>query len=241
MGAGRLARYDLHLHSCLSPCGDDGMTPATIVGLAKLGGLDFIALTDHNTVKNCPYALEAGRFYDLPVIPGMELCTREEVHVVCLFDSLPGALAFGDAVYEKLPDIANDEEIFGHQYICNTDDEVVGKLDKLLINACDISIYDAVPMAARFGGIAYPAHVDKSANSVLSNLGFLDADMGFTIAELADIAKAPDLLQRGLLPPDIKTITNSDAHYAKDIKNPARPEYLPSEIAGLLERLLKTA
>ena len=239
MGAGRLARYDLHLHSCLSPCGDDEMTPATIVGLAKLGGLDFIALTDHNTVKNCPYALEAGRFYDLPVIPGMELCTREEVHVVCLFDSLPGALAFGDAVYEKLPDIANDEEIFGHQYICNTDDEVVGKLDKLLINACDISIYDAVPMAARFGGIAYPAHVDKSANSVLSNLGFIPPECGFHILEVAH----PERFFAGGAHSDLQegytVVTSSDAHDLGNISERIRCIHLETiDYAGLAARLL---
>ena len=88
-------RYDLHLHSCLSPCGDMDMTPNNIVGMAKLLGYDIIALTDHNTCRNTPAAVQAGERQGLVVVPGMELCTREEAHVVCLFPTAEAALAFG--------------------------------------------------------------------------------------------------------------------------------------------------
>lgn len=93
--------YDLHLHSCLSPCGDDDMTPANIVGMAAVKGLDVIALTDHNSCKNCPAAIHHGQQYGVIVIPGMELCTIEEVHIICLFPELDAALAFDQYVYSR--------------------------------------------------------------------------------------------------------------------------------------------
>ena len=86
--------YDLHIHSCLSPCGDDDMTPANLVGMAAVKGLDVIALTDHNSCKNCPAAMYHGANYGVTVIPGMELTTEEEVHVICLFPTLKDALAY---------------------------------------------------------------------------------------------------------------------------------------------------
>ena len=85
-------RYDLHLHSCLSPCGDMDMTPNNLVGMAKLLGYDLIALTDHNSCLNTPAAVKAGQRLGVTVVPGMELCTREEAHVVCLFPTVEAAL-----------------------------------------------------------------------------------------------------------------------------------------------------
>ena len=107
--------YDLHLHSCLSPCGDDDMTPANIVGMAAVKGLDVIALTDHNSCKNCPAAMKHGEEYGVTVIPGMELTTSEEVHVVCLFPELNDALDFDQYVYERILPIKNKKNIFGEQ------------------------------------------------------------------------------------------------------------------------------
>ena len=229
-------RYDLHLHSCLSPCGDNEMTPATLVGMAKALGLDFIALTDHNSARNCPAALEAGQFYQIPVLPGMELCTAEEVHVVCLFATLADALAFGEEVYAALPPVANDPAIFGDQLVMDTEDRVIDRVEKLLINACAIPLAEVPGRVAARGGVCWPAHLDKSANSLVSNLGFMSADMGFAIGEFAHIQRAGEMIAAGLVPPDIKAITNSDAHYLKDIKDPAAGEYLPGEIRALLER-----
>ena len=127
--------YDLHIHSCLSPCGDDDMTPANIAGMAAVKGLDVIALTDHNSCKNCPAAMHHGAAYGVTVIPGMELTTEEEVHVICLFPSIEDALAFDALVYEKIMPVPNREDIFGRQQIMNEKDEVTGKVEHLLINA----------------------------------------------------------------------------------------------------------
>ncbi len=131
--------YDLHIHSCLSPCGDDDMTPANIAGMAAVKGLDVIALTDHNSCKNCPAILKHGEEYGITVIPGMELTTAEEVHVVCLFPALGDAMAFDGYVYEHLLPIKNREDIFGKQQIMDADDQVTGNVERLLIGATDIS------------------------------------------------------------------------------------------------------
>lgn len=212
--------YDLHLHSCLSPCGDNDMMPNNIVGMAILKGLDLVALTDHNTCRNCPAFIEAARQSGLLGIPGMELTTAEEVHVVCLFPNVEAALRFDEAVYECLPAIDNRPAIFGEQLILNAEDEPVGTEQKLLINATSIPITDAGRMAAEFGGFAFPAHVDKSAYSVLANLGSIPPECGFPVVEV----KNPDAFfakdsSRNLIG-DRGVLTSSDAHYLWDIAEP---------------------
>ena len=156
--------YDLHMHSCLSPCGDDDMTPGNVVGMATIKELDVIALTDHNTCKNCEAAMKLGEAYGRIVIPGMELTTLEEVHVVCLFPNLEAAMEYDHYVYEHLLPIANREDIFGKQQIMNEDDEVIGTVENLLINATDISFDRVYDLLQNYNGVMIPAHIDKSAN-----------------------------------------------------------------------------
>ena len=115
--------YDLHIHSCLSPCGDDDMTPGNIVGMAAIKGLDVIAVTDHNSCKNCPAVLKLAQEYGVMAIPGMEINTSEEVHAVCLFPELSQAMDFDAYVYERLMRFPNNEAIFGKQQICDENDE----------------------------------------------------------------------------------------------------------------------
>ena len=178
--------YDLHIHSCLSPCGDDDMTPANIVGMAAVKGLDVIALTDHNSCRNCPAAMYHGEKYGVTVIPGMELTTQEEVHVICLFPELEDALVFDTLVHERLLPIRNREDIFGKQQVMNKKDEIIGTVDNLLINATSIAFDDVFSLAGSCHGIAYPAHVDKSSTSLISNLGFVPPGSTFSCAEFHD-------------------------------------------------------
>ena len=138
--------YDLHIHSCLSPCGDDDMTPANLVGMAAVKGLDVIALTDHNSCRNCPAAMHHGAAYGVTVIPGMELTTEEEIHVICLFPSLQDALSFDRLISKKLIPFPNREDIFGKQQVMNERDEVAGTVENLLINAVSVSFDDVFPL-----------------------------------------------------------------------------------------------
>ena len=127
--------YDLHIHSCLSPCGDDDMTPGNIVGMSAIKGLDVIAVTDHNSCRNCPAVMKLAKQYGVLAIPGMELTTVEEVHAVCLFPELSAAMEFDRFVYEKLMKFPNREEIFGKQQIMNEEDICIGTEPNLLINS----------------------------------------------------------------------------------------------------------
>ena len=131
--------YDLHIHSCLSPCGDNDMTVNNIVNMALLKGLKLIALTDHNSSKNCPAFMKAAEAAGIRALPGMEINTSEEIHAVCLFPKLENAMAFDEYVYSTLPSIKNRPEIFGDQLLCDEEDNTIGQVEKLLINASGIS------------------------------------------------------------------------------------------------------
>ena len=230
--------YDLHIHSCLSPCGDDDMTPANLVGMAAVKGLDVIALTDHNSCANCPAAMYHGQNYGVTVIPGMELTTVEEVHVICLFARLEDALAFDRLVCERLMPVPNREDIFGKQQIMNEKDEVTGAKEYLLINAASISFDEVFPLVRSYGGIAYPAHVDKNSTSLLSNLGFVPPESTFACAEFHDFKNLHRIRREHPYFEGCNVICCSDAHYLEDIHEPEYQIYARSkEPADVLDAL----
>ena len=210
--------YDLHLHSCLSPCGDKDMTPNNIVNMAKLLGLDVIALTDHNTSLNCEAAIKAGERIDLLVIPGMELTTSEDIHAVCLFPTLDKALDWNEYVDCHRIKIKNKTEIYGRQIIMNENDEETGEIEHLLLPATDISIMNAHKLVSDFGGVCYPAHIDRDSYSILSVLGEIDEHCGFSTAELADISKLDELKTYHPILNKLNIVTNSDAHYLENMR-----------------------
>ncbi|MGN0159239.1 MAG: PHP domain-containing protein [Brotaphodocola sp.] len=212
--------YDLHIHSCLSPCGDDDMTPGNIVGMAAIKGLDVIALTDHNTCRNCPAAMAIGEQYGVLVIPGMEINTVEEVHAVCLFPTLSAAMRFDGFVYERLMKFPNKEEVFGHQLLCNEEDEIVGTEPNLLISSVNISFDELWDAVRSFDGVMFPAHVEKSANSLIANLGFVPPDSKFQVAELKNLKKLHEVKKNNPYLEKCKIISNSDAHYLEHINEP---------------------
>ena len=146
--------YDLHLHSCLSPCGGDDTTPADLAGMCALAGYQIVALTDHNTVGNCAAFCKAAEHYGLLALPGMELTTAEEVHVVCLFPDLDSAHAFGEYVRAHLPAVPNRPDFFGHQYFMDEEDHILGEETALLMGATDIPVYEAAALVHSFGGTA---------------------------------------------------------------------------------------
>ena len=134
---------DLHIHSCLSPCGDDDMTPCNIAGMAKLKGLDIIALTDHNTARNLPAIQEACDAYGLLLVPGMEITTREEVHMLGYFPDVGTALDFSAMIKTHLPPKKNKPSFFGYQRVMNSDDEQIDEEEALLIGATDFPLSEA--------------------------------------------------------------------------------------------------
>ena len=213
--------YDLHLHSCLSPCGDMDMTPNNLVNMAKLLGLDIIALTDHNTCLNCEAAMQVGDAIGVLVLPGMELTTSEDIHAVCLFPTLEKALAFSQYVDDNRIHIKNKADIYGRQVIMNEDDEEIGEIEDLLLPGSFIGMYDAYRKAKEFGGICYPAHIDRDSLSILSVLGEIDPYCGFKTAELADINNLDALKEKHPILNELHIITCSDAHYLENMKDAA--------------------
>lgn len=216
-----MSRYycDLHIHSCLSPCGDDDMTPGNIVGMAVLNGLNIVALTDHNSTKNCPAFFKIAKDFGIIPIAGVELTTAEDVHVVCLFRSLESAMEFGEFIESKRFLIKNNAEIFGKQSITDENDEIIGEEPYLLINAVNLSLDEAFKEVKARGGVCYPAHIDRGSNGIISMLGDFPPEPYFTAFELNDIAslgesleKFPILSERGLV-----HVASSDAHYLPDI------------------------
>ncbi len=231
--------YDLHIHSCLSPCGDQDMTPNNIVNMALLKELELIALTDHNSCKNCPAIMKAAAGTGLVVLPGMELTTAEEAHVVCLFPALDNAMAFDAFVHERLAPVKNAPDIFGEQLILDKNDDPIGHEDLLLVNATSISIDEAPAAVAQFCGLCFPAHIDRPSNSVLSNLGVIPPECGFHILEVAH----PERFFAGGAHSDLQegytVVTNSDAHDLGNISERIRCIHLETiDYAGLAARLL---
>ncbi|MBQ2709614.1 MAG: PHP domain-containing protein [Clostridia bacterium] len=228
-----MSRYltDLHIHSCLSPCGDDDMTPGNIAGMAVLNGLQIVALTDHNSSKNCPAFFAACRQYGLIPVAGMELTTAEDVHAVCLFRDLESAMDFDAFVETKRLPIKNKPAIFGNQLIIDENDEIVGEEDILLINASSLSLEEAHRAVIDRGGVCYPAHIDRPSNGIIAMLGDFPPEPAFTSFELNDIAsladcrtKHPILTERALT-----HVASSDAHYLTDISETGFPVEIADE------------
>ena len=209
--------YDFHIHTCLSPCGDMDMTPNNIVNMARIKGLDAIAITDHNTCGNAGACMACAAGSDLLVIPGLEVETAEEVHMVCLFPTLPTAQEMEKQVRAAMPPILNRVEIFGQQCYMDADDHMIAYEDNLLVTAAQISIGDLVRMVRALGGVVYPAHVDKNAYSILSNLGAIPPELAFSSVEVHNLQKL-DAFAAQIAP--YQVLHSSDAHYLWDIAEP---------------------
>ena len=154
---------DLHIHSCLSPCGDNDMTPGNILGMAVVKGLDMVAVTDHNAARNLPAAQKIADAYGLLLIPGMEITTREEVHMLGYFPSVETAVEFGDMLREHLPKKKNKPSFFGQQLILDEDDQVIGEEDALLIGATDFPLEAAAEKVREYGASPHQPGQQRAA------------------------------------------------------------------------------
>lgn len=213
------AFYDLHMHSCLSPCGDPDMTPNNIVGMSTLLGLNLIALTDHNTCQNCPAVEELGKANGICVLSGMELTTSEEIHAVCLFPTAEKALNFESFVSQHRMKIKNKKEIYGEQLILNAQDEKIGEIEELLILATDISIMDIKRLCNEYGGTAFPAHINRDSCSVLSVLGEIPPECKFSVAEVSQSGDIEKLTVSHPILKNMYIIRDSDAHYLENMRD----------------------
>ena len=196
------------------------MTPANITGMASVKGLQVIALTDHNTCRNCGPFLKAAEVYGITALPGMELETSEEIHVLCLFAELSAALRWDSFVYGHLIKISNRPDIFGRQIICGEDDAPCGSEENLLLTATDISFTDVYDLVHGFGGIMIPAHIERPANSMLTTLGSVPPESNFTCFEIKDIKNLHRIRRENPYLENCRVLINSDAHYLENINEP---------------------
>lgn len=208
--------YDLHIHSALSPCGGDDMTPNNIVNMAYIKGLKVIAVTDHNSMLNLIPTIEVAKHRGILVVPGIEVTTKEEVHVLCYFSTISEGLDFQDIIYRSLPDIINSEDIFGQQLILDEKDSIIGKVEKMLLSSSQYTIEEIYKLVKEYNGVLVPAHIDKNSFSILSTLGFIPETLSIKTIEIFNIKSLEDI--KNVLPLEkYKIVFNSDAHYLVDI------------------------
>ena len=202
-------RADLHMHTCLSPCGDDQMRATAIVRQAAKAGLDMIGICDHNSAENAGAVMSAGERAGLAVIPGMEVTSREEVHILGLFPAAEGLMDLQHVVYENLPG-ENDQEAFGSQLVIDDKDRVVGTNNKLLIGATTLTVEQVVGAIHQFGGLAIASHIDRERFGIIGQLGFIPEGLGLDAVEVADAS----LREWDYAYP---VVASSDAHYLEDV------------------------
>ena len=206
-------RADLHIHSVLSPCADRDMTPGNIVGMARILGLDVIAITDHQSCGNCATAMAISKAMGGPlVIAGMEVESAEEIHLLCLFPDLESAVACEETIRAGMPDLPNRKDIFGEQWLMDEDDERVGEEPRMLLVACGMTCDEVAALVLSHGGVCIPAHLDREANSMLVSLGAVPPDFPTSVIEVSTrmdpvrfLERHPELSRYGVL-------VNSDAH-----------------------------
>jgi 3',5'-nucleoside bisphosphate phosphatase len=194
------------------------MVPGWVLAQAAELGLDILAVTDHNTVANIGAFQRAAEDTGITVLAGMELQTREEVHLVCLFDSLVDGGGWEAEVRQHLPELKNDERYFGEQWLVDEYDEVIDKETRLLLVSTDLSVEDAVEGVARHGGVVIPAHVDRPAYSIIANLGFVPPDLDIAGVELSPRITPAEALARFPQLAGLSMVASSDAHYLGDMR-----------------------
>lgn len=225
-------RCDLHVHTCLSPCAGLDMYPSALVGRAVAEKLDLIAVCDHNASENVPHVIRAAQGHKLVVLPGMEITSREEVHLLALFDNMESLQRLQEIVYSHLPGM-NDESRFGCQAIVNEFDEVEGFNERLLIGATELPLADCVRHTHDLGGLAVASHIDRESFSVISQLGFVDPEIPFDALEISRNTGLAGARRNYPGLAGYPFLTSSDAHRCEDIgkgftelflKGPSVPE-----------------
>lgn len=219
--------YDLHVHSCLSPCGDDDSTPYNLAGMAAVSGLQIMALTDHNSAKNCPAFFKACKQYGIIAVAGMELTTAEDIHIICLFEQLSDALEFDKAIDPYRTPFKNRVDIYGEQMILGDEDALLGTVPDFLPVATRISLEEVPSLVERHRGICYPAHIDREANGIIATLGTMPPTPTFSCVEFHFAHNVEEYRKKYDLP-NVHVVC-SDAHYLGDIRDAENYFCLPDE------------
>ena len=214
---GNHLRLNLHVHTVLSPCAELLMTPGNIIQQAQKKGIDVLAITDHNSAENVEPALKLARGSKVTILPGMEVETAEEVHLLCYFYNLEALLELQQLVYDNLPSQKNEEDFFGPQVIVDNKDQFSKKNDRLLSSAVDCSLEEIVQKVKQLQGVVVPAHIGR-VNGLLYQLGFIPPELkklGVTLYE-SENQKQAAVYQKQY--PQFSFIPNTDIHHLKDLE-----------------------
>ncbi len=209
-------RAELHVHTILSPCAGVEMIPPLIVQSAVESGIQLIAITDHNASENVEAVINAAKGSDLVVLPGMELQTEEEVHSLCLFDTLDQLNQLQKLVDEKLPDVKNNAEFFGEQFIVDETGDFIRRKEQLLINSTSLSLNEAYDFVTHLGGLFIPAHINRQAFGLIYHLGFIPTDIQWDALEISRHISYQDAILEYPQLENIPLIQSGDVHYLSD-------------------------
>jgi PHP family Zn ribbon phosphoesterase len=207
---------ELHIHTVVSPCAGIEMIPPLIVQEAVERGINLIAITDHNSTANVQAVQKAARNYDLTVMPGMELQTREEVHLLCLFDTVAQMEAWQALVDTHMPPLENNIEFFGEQFVVDETGEFIRRETQLLLTSANLPLQKAVAEVTKLDGLAVPAHVNRQAYSLIANLGFVPPDLPFPALEISRHITPTEARQKFPQLKNYPLIQNGDVHYLAD-------------------------
>ena len=207
-------KFDLHIHSCLSPCANLEMSPSEIVKRAQAAGMDGIALTDHQSARNCEAIAECAKRAGIKCLFGLEVCSAEEVHNLTLFDTVEEAMAMTDFVYGAMPKRVNDPDVFGDQPVVTWDDDIVEMEWRILAMACRRQIAEIGKKCHELNGLFIAAHIDRSAFSVYSQLGSIPKEAEYDAVELSRTADESIWLPKA---EGYAVTRSSDAHNLDDI------------------------
>jgi len=235
----RRFRADLHIHSCLSPCGELSIYPRKIVERSLEEGLEIIALTDHNTAENTAAVLRAAEGTGLTVFPGIELTSEEEVHILGLFETMEAVLPVQDEVFRKLPEAAENDPFIKDQVIVNQDDEVTGFSPRFLMAAAALNVFEIVELIHRNGGLAIASHVDRESFSLFSQLGFLPADLPLDALEISPRMTVPLARASYASCAHLPMVRFSDAHQPDEIGRPFTEFLLAAPALGEIRMALR--
>ena len=212
----RQIQAELHVHTVLSPCAGVEMIPPLIVRKALELGLNLIAITDHNAGDNVAAVIEAAQGEDLTVLPGMELQTEEEVHSLCLFDTLDQLAELQSLVDRSLPQIQNNVEFFGEQFVVDSTGGFIRRKEQLLITSTSLSIEEACQAVQDLEGLFIPAHVNRQAFGLIYHLGFVPTDMDLPALEISRHITPEQARHDYPQLKDYTLIQSGDVHYLDD-------------------------
>lgn len=212
-------KADLHIHTCLSPCGDLKMSPRAIVDQAEKKGLDIIGICDHNSAENIKVTMKVASGKRVDVLAGMEVTSAEEAHLVALFDRAEQALELQEVVYASLLPGENDEKVFGYQVVVNELDEVEELNKRLLIGATTLTLDKFVEIIHSLGGLAIASHIDKESFSIIGQLGMIPEGLKLDALEVSPQLTREEARAKFSQYSDFPLVGSSDAHFLEDVGN----------------------